>query len=76
MRDKILIVRIKKSFRKYKQFWYNGQAGVIFFVKSFSKDEFKIVDFDNNFPYGIVIPKNHNTVYFILKKHAEVIGKL
>ena len=76
MRDKILIVRIKKSFRKYKQFWYNGQAGVIFFVKSFSKDEFRIVDRDLHYPFGIVIPEDHNTVHFILKRHAEVIGKL
>ena len=69
------IVRIKKSFRKYRQFWYNGMAGTIFFVTELNKDEWKTHDYSIPCVTGLKPDKTHSG-YMILKRHAEIIGEL
>lgn len=75
-RRRKLIVRIKKTFRKYKSFWYNGQAGTIYFVEDFNKEEYRVMGLEGLEHTGLRIEGPLFGGYFILKRHAEVIGKL
>jgi hypothetical protein len=78
------IVRIKKTFRKYRSFWYNGMAGAIFFVTDLNKDEYRVHAINpitNESAYwpkhpGIESIHKTHTGAMILKHHAEVIGKI
>jgi hypothetical protein len=73
---KILIVRIKKTFRKYREFWYNGQAGTIYFVKVRDNGEYIVMAVEGQCIAGTKVKGPEAGGYFILKRHAEVIGKL
>lgn len=68
------IIRIKKTFRKYKEFWYNGMAGQIFFATQLNKDEWIVHDF-NCTQLGLIPHQNHSS-HIVLKRHAEVVGRL
>jgi hypothetical protein len=77
------LVRIKKTFRKHKESWYNGLGGCMFFAEFMGKGEYKkdnphfmVRNLDSQFRNSLIIDVGRKTGYILRSEHVDVLCKV